>query len=175
MRKISAIKTSAPMLLAALALGVTPCAIRFAEAQDRTSLCIHQCDSSCYSVPPAYKTGCVESCMGPCKRGGNQQNSGTAVRYGAIAYSPSASVYGYSRSESSVVAAKRKAAEDCGLEDCQVAISFSDCGALAKDEDNGFWGTGFGGNVRLAGAWAQHVCAEKGGRICKLQFAICTQ
>jgi hypothetical protein len=172
--KTRVIKTSAPKLLAALMFGalmfgVTLCVVRSAYAQDRTSLCIHQCDSSCYSVPPAYKSGCVETCMGPCKLGG------AAVRYGAIAYSPTASQYGYSQKQNSIAAAERKAAEDCGRNDCQVALWFSSCGALAKDEDNGAWGTGYGDNVQLAGTFAQTTCVKKGGRNCKLQFATCAQ
>lgn len=105
-------------------------------------------------------------------------SSAMAVQFGAIAYSPSDKVYGYSHSWNNRQQARNKAWQKCrtrvGSPDCKVITVFNRCGALAigKGGRNAFGG-GKGQDRKIAKQRALNQCRKKGGRNCKAPVAVC--
>jgi hypothetical protein len=57
---------------------------------------------------------------------------------------------------------------------CQTPLWFTNgCGALAR-ASNVSWGTGYGENQAQAANWAMRVCAQHGGRDCKVKVVMCS-
>jgi hypothetical protein len=97
-----------------------------------------------------------------------------AENYGAIAYSPSTSAYGWSYDFPSRGAAESEALSKCRAKanDCIVPIWFRDaCGALAIGP-NGY-GTGWGTDRSIAEQYALGVC-RRHSQGCAVTRWVCT-
>jgi serine/threonine-protein kinase len=96
-----------------------------------------------------------------------------ARSFGAIAYSPSNRAHGWSYDYSSRRQAERRALDRCGryARDCQVAVSFRSCGALAVGVEG--YGSGWGGSRRLADTYALRSC-RKHSDGCMVIRSLCT-
>ena len=97
-----------------------------------------------------------------------------AESYGAIAYSPSTKVYGWSYDFPSRRAAENEALARCRRQanDCTVPLWFRDaCGALAIGSDG--YGTGWGTDRGIAERYAISVC-QKHTRGCAVVRWVCT-
>jgi serine/threonine-protein kinase len=83
--------------------------------------------------------------------------------FGAIAYSPSAGSRGWSHGYNTRAAAENRALQECGHNDCRVAVWFlNQCGALAH-ATNGPWGWGLGSSRSIAESTALANCAAQPG------------
>ncbi len=92
--------------------------------------------------------------------------------YGAIAYSPSTHLYGYSYDHEYRSAAEDAAMNYCGQGDCSVAIWFRNaCGALAIGSSG--YGSGWGSNRSRAEAEALNSCRGYSDN-CQIQQWVCT-
>ena len=78
--------------------------------------------------------------------------------YGAIAYSPSKGLYGYSYDYSSLQGAKYGAISRCHADDCKIVVWFKNgCGALATG--TGGYGSGWGTTLSGAKHEALKACS----------------
>ena len=100
-------------------------------------------------------------------------------RHGAIAYSASKEVYGYSYdlgspSDATAVAVRNCRSQQTGAGDCKVVVVFHDaCGALALG-NNGAHGSAWGSSRREASAKALAECRPYGGASCKIERQVCS-
>ena len=95
--------------------------------------------------------------------------------YGAIAFSADSRNIGYSEQFANRADAEKRAKQECGKSDCEIAAWFYDsCGALAADDD-GTWGGAQGGNEQRARQSAMARCAKEGGRNCKVVAVQCSR
>lgn len=70
-------------------------------------------------------------------------------QYGAIAYSASGKLFGRTKDAPSRAAAESGALGACGKSDCQVLVSFSECGAIAENNAGDHSG-GYGSTLLTA-------------------------
>jgi len=103
--------------------------------------------------------------------------SSTAPHFGAIAYGPKSTAYGYSYSWDSEAQAESTAMKNCAQHgnDCEVAVWFrQQCGAVVSDVGtNYYWGLGL--TTTLAIVDAKKSCSKQGGKICKQQVSQCSR
>lgn len=144
------------------------------------------------AVPPAHASCFVNSwCSNSYDKNYNSSNcryqrdscdnqssttpSAPSRSYGAIAYSTSSGDYGYSEQYSNRAQAERRAKQECGQKDCEVAAwFFNGCGAVAADGD-GAWGGAQGNDEPRARQAAQARCKREGGRNCQIVFSRCSR
>jgi hypothetical protein len=99
---------------------------------------------------------------------------GSSIKYGAIAYSPTTGLDGYSDNYPDKAQADQRALSECGQADCVVATWFYDnCGALAT-ADNGAWGAEVGGSEARARSLALARCGRQGGDHCQIKISHCS-
>lgn len=98
--------------------------------------------------------------------------------YGAISYSPSTRMYGYSYDYGDKYQAIDAAQQECNeysnwSGDCESLVWFGNaCGSLATAPD-GSYGSGWGENARTAEYYALDTC-DQYGYDCQLVETICT-
>ena len=140
------------------------------SAQSALAQCWDACSTYCdmynQGTCSAYRRTCERRC-GP---GPNPARS-----FGAIAYSRSTGAYGYSYKYANRAEAEKRAIQECGKNDCEVAAwFFNNCGALVTGS-NGAWGAGYGDNERTAQVAARARCAKEGGTNCEIKFTQCSK
>ena len=118
---------------------------------------------------------CIEHRSGCTSSGGYSRRGGGSVRYGAIAFSPSSSRYGYSDNYANRSQAASSALGRCGTSDCVIATWFySSCGALAASTANHAWAGVQNNSVRRAAALALARCRQRGGVACQVLVSHCS-
>ena len=136
--------------------------------------CASDCQAS-YRSCRGNPDSCLSAqgvCLNRCTLGGARE------RHGAIAYSASKEVYGYSHDYDSASAARDAAVRNCrgqrGADDCRVLVTFHNaCGALALG-DRGAYGSAWAISGREASAKALTECRPHGGASCKIQREVCS-
>jgi hypothetical protein len=136
--------------------------------------CYSSCDSNYYSCVRSYgERSCSTTrsiCSMRCTIGGN--------RHGAIAYSESTRVYGYSYDFGSPGDARREAVAQCrkqhaGAADCKVLVVFGErCAALARG-GNGSFGYASGSSEATVNARAMAECQARGSG-CAVSATVCS-
>jgi hypothetical protein len=99
------------------------------------------------------------------------------THYGAIAYGPKSTAYGYSYGWGTQAQAESTAVKNCAQHgnDCEVAVWFKqECGAVVTDVGTGYY-WGLGNTTALALADAKKSCAKQGGKICQEKVSQCSQ
>lgn len=129
--------------------------------------CIESSDSSACGTQRAI---CVQDCI---------SNGETGENFGAIAFSPSTEIYGYSRDYALQSDAESRALKECraagGSKDCEVVLWFRNtCGALASDGE-GAYGAEWAETALQAQNRALAYCAEQTSRSCSVRFSLCTE
>lgn len=127
--------------------------------------CIEASDSSTCSTQRAI---CVQNCI---------SNGEGWVNFGAIAFSPTTEIFGYSRDFQSQGSAEDRAITECrkagGDDDCEIVVWFKNtCGALASDGE-GAYGAEWGETAHQAQAQALAYCGEQTDNACKVRLSIC--
>ena len=98
--------------------------------------------------------------------------------YGAIAYSTSANVWGFSCEELTQVRAERLAMIGCGRSDCEAVYFFEACGALAIGQDRNnpsayYSWREWGNTLAEARTKTLNKCNE-GGMNCQIKISFCS-
>jgi hypothetical protein len=84
--------------------------------------------------------------------------------FGAIAFSRSTGRWGSSWGFHSTWEAEDRALSGCGIRDCSIIMSASDCWvALAMNRNNGYWGVASGHSQNAAEERAVQECARAQG------------
>lgn len=95
--------------------------------------------------------------------------------YGAIAYSRKTGASGYAYGWDSQAKAESVALENCKKEadDCESTVWYEgECGAVAANGGNPYWG--LGNDASAAGASAMDQCQKAGNQNCKIVVARCS-
>jgi uncharacterized low-complexity protein len=80
---------------------------------------------------------------------------------GAIAYSPSGKLFGRTKQAPSKAAAEKAAMGACGKSDCQVLVTFTECGAVAENSRGDHAG-GYGSTLLAAEQNAMQTLGTSG-------------
>ena len=116
--------------------------------------------------PPGYGTP-------PAPPGYGSPGPTSVDHYGAIAYSPSTGVYGYSYNYTTQSEAEYQAHQKCGYVDCQTATWVKNgCMSLAVN-DYDYWAGAWGNTYEEARGKAILSCQES-GYVCRTVEVICT-
>lgn len=142
-------------------------------------------------IGPAH-ADCYSNCSSDyysCVRGYGERSCSTArsictmrctigrSRHGAIAYSETTRVYGYSYDFSAPGDARREAIAQCrkqrnGVADCKIMLTFAErCAALARGQ-NGVYGYAPGASESAASAKAMAQCQANGSG-CAVSATVC--
>lgn len=111
---------------------------------------------------------CVQNCIG---------GEGSADNFGAIAFSSSTEIFGFSHDFGAREAAESRAVSECrkagGAEDCESVVWFNQtCGALASDGD-GTYGADWAATRKEAESKANANCQKYTGKPCTVRKSLC--
>lgn len=139
--------------------------------------CASACESerwACSEAADTWTCGsqfqiCVQNCIG----GGDNTDN-----FGAIAFSSSTEIFGYSRDFDMRGAAENRAISECrkagGADDCEVVVWFNQsCGALASDGD-GMFGSDWAATKKKAKSKALSNCQQHTSKACTIRKSLCT-
>lgn len=112
---------------------------------------------------------CVQDCI---RNGGNDN-------FGAIAFSSTTEVFGYSFDFENRADAESRAVSECikagGDSDCEAVVWFNrDCGALASD-GAGTYGADWGTTTQEAESKAQSNCQHNTNQPCVIRTSLCAR
>jgi Domain of unknown function (DUF4189) len=113
---------------------------------------------------------CVQNCIG---------GEGSADNFGAIAFSSSTEIFGFSHDFDTRGAAENRAVSECrkagGADDCQSVVWFNQtCGALASDGD-GTYGADWAATRKEAKSKAKANCQKYTGKPCAIRKSLCAE
>ena len=141
-----------------------------ARGQDTINRCIDKCYGSCDSYPTgsSSKQSCVDQCI--------EYTCKAALKvWGAIAYSKTERVFGYSFEMPDALAARQLALDNCRKngKGCVVETAFSrTCAALAAAGDR--VGLGTAPTKQAAAQRAMTECQATGVKGCEVQVWVCS-
>ncbi|MFO1060696.1 MAG: DUF4189 domain-containing protein [Dongiaceae bacterium] len=155
-------------ILAALALAALAAALAPAARAD----CVSDCQAATYCDSEMTVSG---ECSDQLNRCYQRECNRARTRYGAIAWGPQSTAFGFSYDYDSKEDASRRALRDCAKrgDDCKVvAIIVNGCAALASAAD-GSYSVSNGTTDKEAQQGALAACAEAGGKSCEVQVWTC--
>jgi Domain of unknown function (DUF4189) len=147
-------------------------------------LCADQAGADCSSMCESERWACSESssssacstqfqiCVQNCIGG-----EGSADNFGAIAFSSSTEIFGFSHDFTTRGAAEKRAVSECrkagGADDCESVVWFNQsCGALASDGD-GAYGSDWAATRKEARSKAKANCQKHTGKSCAVRKSLC--
>lgn len=161
------------------AVGVALLAAHFAAPSALADSCQARCDSNYYFCNRGGASPGERSCATGRSTCYTRCRGSSGPSYGAIAFSGSADVHGFSRNHDSRARAEAEALAHCrtwgrGAEDCKVLLWFHDrCAALATG-DNGAHGSAHDPQRRAAANRALAECRPLGGASCRIVREVCS-
>ena len=141
-------------------------AITPVQAQNQ---CIDRCFSNFSPMQNGGSTELRNECLSQCK--------GPSASYGAIAYGPKSTAYGYSYSKGTMGDAVHTAMTNCQQNggDCKIVVTFSSgCAAVAAVESKGVYAVGQGGSRAQSQSKAMNACSSAHGAGCEIEAWTCT-
>jgi hypothetical protein len=163
----------------AAAGGVVLLAAALAAPLALANSCQSRCDSNYYFCNRGGASPGERSCATGRSTCYTRCRGSDGPSYGAIAFSGSADVHGFSRNHASRAGAEAEALGHCrawgrGAADCRVLVWFHDrCAALATGS-NGAHGSAQAPQRRTAAQQALAACRPFGGESCKIVRDVCS-